>query len=35
VFFAVGGVLLSRVDIDAARQSRDRWSFDGATAEAE
>lgn len=35
VFFAVGGLLLSRVDIDAARESRDRWSFEGASAEAE
>jgi UMF1 family MFS transporter len=35
VFFAVGGLLLSRVDVEAARQSRERWSFEGATAETE
>jgi UMF1 family MFS transporter len=34
-FFIVGLIMLSRVDIDEARASRDRWSFDGATAEAE
>jgi UMF1 family MFS transporter len=28
VFFAVGGLLLSRVDIDEARASRARWSFE-------
>ncbi len=27
VFFVAGGVLLSRVDVDAARASRDRWRF--------
>jgi UMF1 family MFS transporter len=27
VFFAVGAFLLSRVDIEAARASRTRWSF--------
>jgi UMF1 family MFS transporter len=32
VFFVVGGALLSRVDIDEARASRDRWTFDGADA---
>ena len=31
-FFVVGLVLLARVDIDEARRSRERWSFDGATA---
>ena len=29
-FFVVGLVLLARVDIDEARASRDRWSFEGA-----
>jgi UMF1 family MFS transporter len=29
-FFIVGLVLLARVDIEEARASRDRWSFDGA-----
>ncbi len=35
VFFLVGGLLLSFVDIDAARRSRDDWSFDGASADVE
>jgi hypothetical protein len=29
VFFVVGGLLLARVDVAAARQSRTRWSFRG------
>ncbi len=29
-FFLIGGVLLSRVDVDEARRSRDRWHFAGA-----
>lgn len=28
-FFAIGGLLLSRVDVEAARASRHRWSFEG------
>ena len=32
-FFIVGLALLSRVDVEEARQSRDRWSFEGASAE--
>ncbi len=28
-FFVVGGALLSRVDIEEARRSRERWHFDG------
>ena len=28
-FFVIGGWLLSRVDVDAARESRLRWSFEG------
>ena len=28
-FFIIGIVLLSRVDVDEARRSRDRWSFEG------
>jgi UMF1 family MFS transporter len=35
VFFLLGGVLLSRVDVAAARASRDRWSFEGSRAEIE
>ncbi|MDX2342559.1 MAG: MFS transporter [Acidimicrobiia bacterium] len=34
-FFIVGLALLARVDIDEARASRDRWSFDGAHADAD
>ena len=34
-FFLVGLALLARVDIEEARASRDRWSFEGASAEAE
>ena len=34
-FFIVGLVMLARVDIDEARASRDRWSFEGASAEAD
>jgi len=34
-FFIVGLVLLSRVDIEEARASRERWSFEGAEAEAD
>lgn len=34
-FFIVGLVLLARVDIEAARASRDRWSFAGAETQAE
>ena len=30
VFFAIGIFLLQRVDVDAARASRDRWHFEGA-----
>ena len=30
VFFIIGIVLLSRLDVDEARASRDRWSFEGA-----
>ena len=30
VFFIVGGVLLSFVDVEEARASRDRWVFDDA-----
>jgi len=33
VFFIIGGVLLSRVDVDEARASRLRWSFAGDEAE--
>lgn len=33
VFFIVGLALLSRVDIEEARASRDRWSFEGASAD--
>jgi len=33
-FFIIGLILLSRVDIDVARQSRDEWSFAGGEAEA-
>jgi UMF1 family MFS transporter len=29
VFFLVGGLILSRVDVDEARRSRLRWSFEG------
>jgi UMF1 family MFS transporter len=29
VFFVIGGLLLARVDVAAARQSRTRWSFRG------
>ena len=32
-FFVVGGVLLSRVDVEAARSSRERWHFDGVAVE--
>ena len=35
VFFIIGIVLLSRLDVDAARASRERWSFEGAEADAE
>ncbi len=34
VFFVLGGYLLSRVDIDEARASKDRWHFDGADVDA-
>jgi UMF1 family MFS transporter len=34
-FFAIGAVLLSRVDVEEARRSRDRWRFEGAAASAE
>ncbi len=34
-FFVVGLILLSRVDIEEARRSRERWSFEGASAEVE
>lgn len=34
-FFIVGLFLLAKVDIDEARRSRERWSFDGASAEAD
>ncbi len=34
-FFVVGLVLLSRVDVEAARASRDRWSFEGANVDTE
>lgn len=34
VFFVIGGFLLSRVDIEEARASKDRWQFDGADVEA-
>ncbi len=33
VFFALGMIVLSRVDVDQARSSRDRWRFDGVDAE--
>ena len=33
VFFFVGGLLLSRVDVDEARRSRLRWHFEGEQAE--
>ncbi len=33
VFFVVGLALLSRVDIEEARASRDRWSFEGTNVE--
>ncbi len=33
VFFVLGMVLLSRVDVDEARSSRDLWVFDGVDAE--
>lgn len=33
VFFAVGGFILSKVDVDEARASRLRWSFEGGDAE--
>ena len=32
-FFIIGGVLLSRVDVEEARRSRDRWHFGGVSAE--
>ncbi len=32
-FFIVGLILLARVDVDEARRSRERWHFEGATAE--
>lgn len=32
VFFVIGMVLLSRVDVEAARRSKDRWEFQGAEA---
>ena len=31
-FFLLGGILLSRVDVDEARASRHRWSFEGESA---
>jgi UMF1 family MFS transporter len=34
-FFIVGLVLLARVDIEEARASRDRWSFEGAHIDAD
>ena len=34
-FFIVGLVLLAKVDVDEARLSRERWSFDGASADAD
>ncbi len=33
VFFVLGSVVLSRVDIDEARRSKERWSFDGSEVE--
>ena len=33
VFFVAGMILLSRVDVEEARASRDRWSFEGVDAE--
>ncbi|MEE9298936.1 MAG: MFS transporter [Acidimicrobiia bacterium] len=33
VFFVLGMILLSRVNVDEARSSRDRWKFDGVDAE--
>jgi UMF1 family MFS transporter len=33
VFFIVGLVLLSKVDVEAARRSRDLWAFEGATSD--
>jgi UMF1 family MFS transporter len=35
VFFAVGSLLLSRVDIDEARRAKDLWHFEGADATVE
>ena len=32
LFFVVGFVLFSRVDIDEARRSKERWRFEGPTA---
>ena len=32
-FFAIGAFLLSKVDVEAARADKERWSFDGADAE--
>jgi UMF1 family MFS transporter len=32
VFFALGFILLSRVDIDEARRAKDHWKFEGAEA---
>jgi hypothetical protein len=30
VFFVVGGILLALVDVEEARASKARWSFEGA-----
>jgi MFS-type transporter involved in bile tolerance (Atg22 family) len=32
VFFVLGGILLSLVDVDRARAAKDTWSFDAETA---
>ncbi len=34
VFFVLGGFLLSRVDVEEARASKDRWHFEGADVDA-
>ena len=33
IFFILGMILLSRVDVEEARASRERWNFDGVEAE--
>lgn len=33
-FFVIGGFLLTRVDVDAARASKERWHFEGADVDA-